>query len=301
MDTTRLTKVYRKTRHRMLPRWEWTIACGHIGIYPYPIPKKEGHPITLDNGMTAYRLDEDGGSDSGGERMWCFYTEPVEYCFALALVPHVSDSLSGHVSDLSGHISGRRFLLYNCNLYQTLLFGEDIADAAALVRTMVRFAGIIKGAENCPIEIHDTTRFFPTGSRSWISYDVLSFMTTGATWYGGLLPGLLPARKSRLSNEPPFYCERDHRVYSILDDVDGFNAKRAAIIAGPMEELHRKWNSNNHSYFSYHGGGYHNDVSKYVGTGFQPLTEWWVLPAAAVRAFCAVPARSRRTRKMRRG
>lgn len=293
MDTTKLTKVYRETRHRMLPRWEWTFACGHIGIYPYPIPQKEGHPITLDNGTTAYRLDEVGG----GQRMWCFYTEPVEYCFALALVPDMSD---GDLGDLSGHIRGRRFLLYNCNLYQTLLFGEDIADAAALVRAMVRFAGRIKGAEDCPIEIHDTTRFFPTGRRSWIPYDVLSFMTTGATWYGGLLPGLLPARKSRLSYEPPYLCERDHRMYSIIDNVEGFNAKRAAIVAGPMEELHRKWNSKDHSYFFYNGGGYHGDVNKYVGPGIQPLTEWWILPAAAVRAFCAVPVQNRRTRKMRR-
>jgi len=181
-------------------------------------------------------------------------------------------------------------------MYQTLLFEEDIGDAAALVRTMVRFAGRIKGAEDCPIEIHDTTRFYPTGQKNSFNHTVLSLMTTGATWYGGLLPGLMPARKSR--HEPPFYCERDYRADSTIDvdEVARFNAMRDAIVAGPMEELRTKWSCGERRVF-YEGGGYGDCVSKFVGPGIQPLTEWWILPAAAVRAFCA---KARRTRKMRR-
>ena len=256
-----------------------------IGIYPYPIaqPLTEARPLTLDNGHQAFLLEEAGGSR--GNRMQCFFTASLEYWFALALVSAVTDS------------SGRRFLLYSYNKYTTMLFEEDIGDAAALIRLIVRFAGSVKGAENCPIEIHDTTYFYSAGKKGGYEFNRLSFMFTGYTWYGGILPGLVPARKmDKLAHESHYRCERDYKVLSIPLDPDE-NTKRAALLNVPPRESHRLWNSGDLSYFN--SSRYETDArTRLLGTACSPLSEWWILPAEAVRAFCAI--KTRKTRKMRR-
>ena len=180
-----------------------------------------------------------------------------------------------------------------------MLFEEDIDDAAALIRLIVRFAGSVKGAENCPIEIHDTTYFYSAGKKDGREFNRLSFMMTGYTWYGGILPGLVPARKSKRVYEPPYCCERDYTVYSIPLDPDE-NTKRAALLNVPPRESRRLWNYGDLSYFN--SSRYRTDVRmRLLGTACSPLSEWWILPAEAVRTFCAVvPSRTRKTRKMRR-
>ena len=297
MDPTRLTKVYRKTHHRMSPQFDWTIACTHIGIYPYPIAQKEAQPITLDNMAKAFRLDEVGSGGGDSERMWFFYTASLEYEFSLALVPIVTD---GSGCPLKESSSKRRFLLYNFNKYQTLLFEEDIGDAAALIRLIVRFAGSVKGAEDCPIEIHDTTRFYTAGGKDRYDFDKLSFRLTGYTWYGGILPGLVPAKKmDKLAHESPYRCERDYKVLSIPLSLD---EKRSALLNVPTCESQRLWNYGDLSYFN--SFRYWTDeCMKVEAVCSSPLSEWWILPAEAVRAFCATSpiTVTRKTRKMRRG
>ena len=284
MDATR-TKGYLRTHHRMIPQREWDMVCMDIGIYPYPVAQKEAdaRSLTMDNGHQAFLLEEAGGSK--GCRMQCFYTASLEYWFALALV-----------TDNSGC---RRFLLYNYNKYTTMLFEEDIDDAAALIRLIVRFAGSVKGAEDCPIEIHDTTDLITAENDGRYNFSVLSFMLTGYTWYGGILPGLVPARKSKPANDPTYF-ERDYKVQSISLDSDEtlLATKRKTVLAMSNRlELCRQWNKGERSYFG--SSSYWDNVRKNIGTGCQPLSEWWILPAKAVRAFCAVAAMTRRTRKKR--
>ena len=278
----------------MVPQFVWDIVCMDVGVYPYPVAQKEAdaRPLTMDNGHQAFLLEEASGSK--GCRMQCFYTATLEYCFALALVPIVTD-VSGSIC--GGSSSRQRFLLYNFNKYQTLLFEEDIGDAAALVRLIVRFAGSIKGAEDCSIEIHDTTRFYPVGCKDWSDFNRLSFQLTGYTWFGGILPGLVPARKmDKLAHESHYRCERDYKVLSIPLDPDE-NTKRAALLNVPPRESHRLWNYGDLSYFN--SSRYRTDVRmRLLGTACSPLSEWWILPAEAVRAFCAI--KTRKTRKMRR-
>lgn len=283
--TTPKTKIHTFSHLRMIPQREWDLVCMHIGIYPYPIIQKEteAQPLTMDNGHQAFLLEEAGGSKCN--RMQCFYTASLEYCFTLALV---SDPSGG-----PSEANGKRFLLYNRDQYQTLLFEEDIGDAAALIRLIVRYAGSIKGAEDCPIEIHDTTRFITTKKVRY-DFNVFSFMKTGYTWYGGILPGLVPAKKIIPTNEP-INNERDYRVHSIpINPNPNWIATKRPV---QTQESHRLWNYGDMSYFNSHHYG--TDVFKYVGTGYPSMTEWWILPAAAVRAFCA-GTQSRRTRKMRR-
>ena len=220
-----------------------------IGVYPYPIAQADARPLTMDNGHQAFLLEEASGSK--GYRMQCFYTASLEYCFALALVsnPAVTDS------------SGQRFLLYSYNTYTTMLFEEDIDDAAALIRLIVRFAGSVKGAEDCPIEIHDTTELITAGNDGRYNFSVLSFLLTGYTWYGGILPGLVPAQKIKPTNEPT-YCERDYKVQSnsLGPDETLLTTKRDAVLAMPnRQELCRQWNSGERSYFGV--GAYHHHLS----------------------------------------
>ena len=100
-------------------------------------------------------------------------------------------------------------------------------------------------------------------------------------------------------NRPPYCCERDYTVYSIPLDPDE-NTKRAALLNVPPRESHRLWNYGDLSYFN--SSRYRTDVRmRLLGTACSPLSEWWILPAEAVRTFCAVvPSRTRKTRKMRR-
>ena len=282
----------------MLPQREWDMVCMDIGIYPYPIaqPLTEARPLTLDNGHQAFLLEEAGGNR--GNRMQCFYTASLEYWFALALVSAVTD-VSGQ--SVGGENGGRRFLLYSYNKYTTMLFEEDIDDAAALIRLIVRFAGSVKGAENCPIEIHDTTYFYSAGKKGGYEFNRLSFMFTGYTWYGGILPGLVPARKmDKLAHESHYRCEQDYKVLSIPLDPDE-NTKRAALLNVPPRESHRLWNYGDLSYFN--SSRYRTDVRmRLLGTACSPLSEWWILPAEAVRAFCAIRTRkTRKTQKIRKG
>ena len=263
----------------MVPQFVWDVVCMHIGIYPYPVaqPLANARSLTMDNGHQAFLLEEAGGC--GGNRMSCFYTASLKYCFALALVPIVTDSSGCHLKESS---SRQRFLLYTGNQYQTLLFEEDMSDAAALIRLIVRFAGSVKGAGDCPIEIHDTTRFYFAGSTDWCDFNRLSFRLTGYTWFGGILPGLVPAKKIKPMGDPTLF-ERDYKVLSIPTISNpNWIATKSTV---PTHESHRLWNYGDLSYFN--SSRYGTDVYKYVGTGYPSMDEWWLLPAEAVRAFCA--------------